>query len=57
MSWSAVHIYFLIGIRNRLVVALAWLWGYVTFKRGAHLIMEVPRSFLLSDTGASCRTL
>jgi NADH dehydrogenase len=36
--WSVVHIYFLIGIRNRFVVALNWLWSYVTFQRGARLI-------------------
>jgi NADH dehydrogenase len=42
MFWSAVHIYFLIGIRNRLVVATTWLWSYITFKRGARLITEVP---------------
>jgi NADH:ubiquinone reductase (H+-translocating) len=42
MFWSAVHIYFLIGIRNRFVVAITWLWSYVTFNRGARLITEVP---------------
>ena len=42
MFWSAVHIYFLIGLRNRFVVAVTWLWSYVTFKRGARLITEVP---------------
>jgi NADH:quinone reductase (non-electrogenic) len=42
MFWSAVHIYFLIGLRNRFVVAITWLWSYVTFKRGARLITEVP---------------
>lgn len=40
--WSAVHIYFLIGLRNRFVVAFTWLWSYLTFKRGARLITEVP---------------
>jgi NADH:ubiquinone reductase (H+-translocating) len=40
--WSAVHIFFLIGLRNRLVVAVTWLWSYLTFKRGARLITEVP---------------
>src|SRR5499427_2234893 len=40
--WSAVHIYFLIGIKNRFVVAITWLWSYLTFKRGARLITEVP---------------
>jgi NADH:ubiquinone reductase (H+-translocating) len=43
MFWSAVHIYVLIGIRNRFVVAVTWLWSYVTFERGARLITEVPR--------------
>ena len=38
MIWSVVHIYFLIGLRNRLSVALHWLWAYFTFQRGARLI-------------------
>jgi NADH dehydrogenase len=42
LFWSAVHIYFLIGLRNRFVVAITWLWSYITFKRGARLITEVP---------------
>jgi NADH:ubiquinone reductase (H+-translocating) len=36
--WSTVHIYFLVGFRNRLVVGANWLWNYVTFDRGARLI-------------------
>jgi len=36
--WSVVHIYFLIGLRNRLSVAINWLWEYLTFQRGARLI-------------------
>jgi NADH dehydrogenase len=43
MFWSVVHIYFLIGLRNRIVVALTWLWSYLTFKRGARLINLAPR--------------
>ena len=42
LFWSMVHIYFLIGLRNRFVVAVTWLWSYVTFQRGARLITEVP---------------
>src|SRR5580704_10199006 len=42
LFWSLVHIYFLIGLHNRFVVALTWLWSYVTFQRGARLITEVP---------------
>ena len=36
--WSVAHIYFLIGFRNRLVVAMDWIWAYLTFQRGARLI-------------------
>jgi NADH dehydrogenase len=38
LFWSVAHIYFLIGARNRLVVAFDWFWNYVTFQRGARLI-------------------
>ena len=36
--WSLAHIYFLIGLRNRFVVAFNWFWDYITFQRGARLI-------------------
>ena len=36
--WSLAHIYFLIGFRNRLVVAMNWAWTYVSFQRGTRLI-------------------
>jgi NADH dehydrogenase len=36
--WSIVHIYFLIGVRNRFVVAFSWFWNYLTYQRGARLI-------------------
>ena len=42
LFWGAVHIYFLIGLRNRFVVALNWLWSYMTFQRGARLIGIAP---------------
>ena len=42
LFWSVVHIYLLIGLRNRFVVAVTWLWSYLTFQRGARLITEVP---------------
>jgi len=38
LIWSIAHIYFLIGFRNRFVVATNWLWNYVTFQRGTRLI-------------------
>jgi NADH dehydrogenase len=38
LVWSMAHIYFLIGFRNRLAVAVDWLWSYLTFQRGARII-------------------
>jgi NADH dehydrogenase len=38
LLWSVAHIYFLIGFRNRFVVATNWLWNYLTFQRGTRLI-------------------
>ncbi|WGD30495.1 NAD(P)/FAD-dependent oxidoreductase [Ancylobacter sp. WKF20] len=36
--WGIVHVYFLIGTRNRLAVGTTWLWNYVTNQRAARLI-------------------
>jgi NADH dehydrogenase len=38
--WLVVHIYYLTGFRNRLLVVLQWAWFYLTFHRGARLILE-----------------
>ena len=43
LFWSLVHIYFLIGIRNRIAVAFKWAWDYVTYQRGVRLITAPPR--------------
>ncbi|MFD1782356.1 NAD(P)/FAD-dependent oxidoreductase [Phenylobacterium terrae] len=40
LFWSLAHIYFLIGLRNRIAVALNWAFNYVTYQRGARLITE-----------------
>lgn len=37
-GWGIAHIYFLIGVRSPLTVAINWLWQYVTYSRGARLI-------------------
>lgn len=39
-AWLVVHIYYLSGFRNRLLVLLQWSWSYVTFARGARLIVD-----------------
>ncbi|MFH0344096.1 MAG: NAD(P)/FAD-dependent oxidoreductase [Chromatiales bacterium] len=41
--WGLAHIYFLISLRNRLIVALQWLWSYLTFERGTRLITGSDR--------------
>ena len=43
LIWSAAHIYFLIGFRNRLIVCANWAWNYLTFDRGARLITGIDR--------------
>jgi NADH dehydrogenase len=42
--WGLAHIYFLIGLRNRLAVALSWLWIYLTGNRSACLITQVDHN-------------
>ncbi len=38
LLWGSVHIYFLIGFRNRLLVLVVWFWAWLTHSRGARLI-------------------
>src|SRR5262249_14825104 len=42
--WSVAHVYYLIGFRNRLMVALNWAWNYITFQRGTRLITGITGS-------------
>jgi NADH:ubiquinone reductase (H+-translocating) len=53
--WGLAHIYFLIGLRNRLAVALSWLWIYTTGNRSACLITQVdhrnPQALRADSTG------
>jgi NADH dehydrogenase len=38
LAWLFIHILYLIGFRNRLLVFIQWAWSYVTYERGARLI-------------------
>ncbi len=38
LAWLVVHIWYLIGFRNRLLVLFNWAWSYLTYRRGARLI-------------------
>jgi NADH:ubiquinone reductase (H+-translocating) len=57
LLWLFVHILFLIGFRNRLVVMIQWAWLYLTFDRGARLITAPLKEPLLGvdpPATASC---
>jgi NADH dehydrogenase len=41
-AWLAIHIFYLIGFRNRFFVLAGWAWHYLTFRRGARIITGVP---------------
>jgi len=40
LGWLLLHIYHLVGFRNRLFVVIQWAWSYLTFGRGARLIVD-----------------
>jgi NADH dehydrogenase len=40
LMWLGIHIFFLIGFRNRFFVLMEWAWAYFTFNRGARLITD-----------------
>src|ERR1019366_8489815 len=43
LSWLFIHILFLIGFRNRVLVMLQWAWSYLTYERSARLITGESR--------------
>ncbi len=57
LMWWAVHIAFLVGFRNRLLVMFSWAWSWLTFQRGARLITgeigELPPVAGISRTGSA----
>ena len=62
LSWLFIHILFLIGFRNRVLVFVQWAWSYLTYERGARLITgstdlpgwsDVTASGAPAGTGAS----
>jgi NADH dehydrogenase len=50
LLWLFVHILFLIGFRNRLIVLIQWAWSFFTFDRGARLITEISNEPLLTGS-------
>jgi NADH dehydrogenase len=47
MAWLLIHIFFLIGFRNRFLVITQWAWAYFTYQRGARLITADEKNKLL----------
>lgn len=43
IAWLAIHIFYLIGFRNRVFVLASWAWSYLTFRRGARIITGLPK--------------
>ena len=43
LSWLFIHVFFLIGFRNRLIVMFQWFWSYLTYERAARLITGESR--------------
>jgi NADH dehydrogenase len=41
--WALIHVYLLVGFQHRLLVAIQWLWRYLTYERGSRLIAVTPR--------------
>ena len=39
LMWSSIHIFYLIGFKNRFRVMIEWIWYYITNKRGTRLIV------------------
>ena len=44
LSWLALHLFFLIGLRNRISVLIQWTYSYFTYQRGARIIMGLGDS-------------
>jgi NADH:ubiquinone reductase (H+-translocating) len=53
LLWLFIHIFFLIGFRNRLIVMVQWAWSYISFDRGARLITEPLKEPLLKSASHS----
>jgi NADH dehydrogenase len=49
-TWGLAHIYFLIGVRNRLAVALSWLWIYTTGTKSSCLITQGEKKAVIQES-------
>jgi NADH dehydrogenase len=56
LLWCVVHIFFLIGFRNRVRVMSEWMWYYLTFKPGARVIYELPQPSTEGEKSSQTRS-
>ena len=54
LIWIFVHVFFLIGFRNRVLVLLQWAWSYATYSRGARLITQEATANVAALPPAGC---
>ena len=40
VTWMVVHLWYLIGFRNKVIVSVDWLWNYLTYDRGVRAIIH-----------------
>jgi NADH dehydrogenase len=57
LAWLTVHIFYLIGFKNRFVVMFIWAWSYFTYRRGARLIVGRGGGVASAQPGPRARTL
>ena len=41
LTWLIVHLLFLVGLRNKIIVFIQWTYSYFTYKRGARIVFDV----------------
>jgi NADH dehydrogenase len=49
LSWLFIHIFFLVGFRNRIIVMIQWAWSYFTYDRSARLITGEAKTDAVSS--------
>jgi NADH:ubiquinone reductase (H+-translocating) len=58
LTWLFIHVLFLVGFRNRLLVLIEWAWAYLTFQRGARLITgPAAQEQFLGETPSKARSI
>ena len=51
LLWGVIHVFLLVGFRNRVAVTLQWLWIYITYQRGARLITGERKASIVEEPG------